>query len=77
MLQAIRNKGGIIKPTHLMYKANLAHRQLKDYLNDLENNQLVIIKKEKGKEKIMISDKGQEYLQKIKEMKKFENMFRF
>ena len=41
ILQAIRDKDGRIKPTHLMYKANLSHKSMKDYLTKLLKNNLV------------------------------------
>jgi predicted transcriptional regulator len=33
ILQAIQNKGGKIKPTHLIYKSNLSHKLLISYMD--------------------------------------------
>ncbi len=77
MLESIQNKGGEIKPTHLMYKANLAHRQLKSYLEELLEKHFIEKVQHKNNEYIIITDNGRQFIQKINEMKKFEDMFRF
>ncbi len=77
MLVSIQNKGGEIKPTHLMYKANLAHRQMRSYLEELVDKQFVETIRRKDNEYIIITDAGNQFVQKIDEMRKFEEMFRF
>ena len=41
ILEAIRDKGGTIKPTHLLYKSNLSHDSMKRYVSDLMEREMV------------------------------------
>lgn len=75
MLSAIQKKGGRIKPTHLMYKANLSHTQMNTYLDDLLDKSIVDKVKEEKYDYLIITDKGHEFITKIKEMKEFEDTF--
>lgn len=75
MLVSIQEKGGKIKPTHLMYKANLAHVQMKSYLEELLQKNLVKKLKDKGYEYIIITDDGLRFIEKISQMKVFEKTF--
>ena len=75
MLASIANKGGKIKPTHLMYNSNLSHTQMSSYLDDLIEKQLVQKVERNKYEYIGITDKGYEFMNKLKEMKEFERAF--
>ena len=75
MLSSIIDKGGKIKPTHLMYKSNLAHSQMMQYLNELIEKGLARKAKKEDYEFIEITEKGYQLVQKLKEIKEFENAF--
>lgn len=77
MLVAIQNKGGRIKPTHLMYKANLSHVQMNSYLEELIEKGFVekITEQKSGSSYLIINEKGHGFVQKLREMKAFEESF--
>ena len=75
MLSSIINKGGRIKPTHMMYKSNMSHIQMKSYLDDLVQKELVRKVKEGNYDYVIITDKGCEFVQKLKQMREFEKVF--
>ena len=75
MLSSIQKKGGEIKPTHLMYKANLSHKQMKKYLEELVERNFVKNEKKKNYDYLRITDKGNVFLAKLREMKEFEKTF--
>jgi predicted transcriptional regulator len=75
MLKITRDKGGKIKKTHLMYKANLSHKQMKLYLEELFKNKLLESKSIEMKELIYITKKGQNFSIKYTQIKEFERTF--
>jgi len=81
ILLAIQNKGGKIKPTHLMYKSNLSHKLLSNYLDELMEKEMVrieeeIMKKREAPQKtIIITDKGLNFLSEFRRMKEFTETF--
>jgi predicted transcriptional regulator len=75
MLSSIVNKGGNIKPTHLMYKSNLSHGQMQTYLEELITKEFIKKSERNHHDYLHITDKGYEFIQKLKEMKEFEKTF--
>jgi predicted transcriptional regulator len=75
ILEIIQDKGGNIKPTHLMYKANLSHSQMKAYLEELMKKGLV--RKEESEESInvIITKKGRDFFIQYRRMREFEHTF--
>lgn len=75
MLDSIQDKGGKIRQTHLMYKANLSHGQLKLYIDDLLKGELVKEIKNNNNTYLIITEKGCEFLGKFRQMREFEKAF--
>ena len=75
MLLSIQDSGGRIKPTRLMYRANLAHSQMKSYLDDLVEKNLIKQVKEGTYDYLIITDAGLKFVEKIRQMKEFEKTF--
>lgn len=75
ILEAIQRKGGKIKPTHLMYKANLSHKLMTSYLEELMSKELVLEITEKQYRYLTITDEGYKFLEKFKQMKDFKESF--
>lgn len=75
ILEAIRDRGGRIKPTHLLYKSNLSHDSMKRYLEELIEKRFVIEIEEKGGKLFTITDKGLKFLQQYQQIKEFTDSF--
>ncbi len=79
ILVAIMNKGGKIKPTHLLYKSNLSHEGMKKYISELKEKLMILEEpEEKGKgKKFVITDRGFKFLEDYKKVKEFTQSFGF
>ena len=75
MLAIVQERGGSIKPTHLMYKANLSHSQMKSYLEELMKRDMVKREESKKGTVIMITKSGRDFLFKYIQMREFEKTF--
>jgi predicted transcriptional regulator len=74
ILSVIRNKEGL-KPTHVMYKANLSHKLMDDYLNELLEKKFVTQKNNKKQKMYHITDKGIKYIEKYSVIIDFVDTF--
>lgn len=78
ILEAIRDKGGKIKPTHLLYKSNLSHDSMKRYVQELvERDMVQEIEEKKENKKYVITDKGLKFLTDYRQIKEFTDSFGF
>ena len=76
ILETVRDKGDKVKPTHIMYKANLSHQMLTDYTNDLLHKQLMELKVDKkGKRTFSLTEKGFNYLKDYKMFRGFVDSY--
>jgi predicted transcriptional regulator len=71
MLQIISGKEGM-KPTQIMYKANLSHQMLTEYMGEIIAKGFIIEKVDrKGRKTYGLTDKGYAFLRDYQLIKKF------
>lgn len=75
MLRSIQLKGGKIKPTHLLYKSNLSHTKMKEYLDELMHKQMVLEVIDKEQRLFAITDKGLDFLVEYQRIREFSDSF--
>lgn len=67
-------ENGEIKPTHILYKANLSHPRMKKYLALLIEKEF--IEEVKGKRVVYrITEKGEKFVSEIKKIEKLSDAF--
>lgn len=77
ILNAIQAKGGKIKPTHLLYKSNLSHGRMKQYVDELMSKGLLEEKDNKDKKLYILTDEGYKFISDYANVKKFMDSFGF
>lgn len=76
ILAAIRDKGGTIKPTHLLYKSNLSHQMMGEYINELKGKGFIVEEAGKKRSKTYnLTQKGYGYLAEYRTVVKFIENF--
>jgi len=75
ILLSIRERGGKIRPTHLLYKSNLAHNKMKSYLEELMEKGLIEEGEEKGKKYYCLTEEGIRFVDEYKKIREFVNSF--
>ncbi|MFH1591127.1 MAG: winged helix-turn-helix domain-containing protein [archaeon] len=64
ILLAVREKRGKVRPTHILYKSNLSHQSLTEYLRELLLKEFLIETEDvKGKKTYDLTDKGFKFLE--------------
>lgn len=76
ILYTMLEKRGRIKPTHLLYKANLSYSMMKKYLDELIEKEYVLETKTKENYNYLIlTDKGRDFFHELNKMKEFKDAF--
>lgn len=75
ILNAIKDKNGRIKPTHILYKANLSHQMMNEYLNELIIKGFIVEEASKKGKTYSLTNKGFDYLSKYNLMVDFVDSF--
>jgi predicted transcriptional regulator len=75
ILKVIKERNGKIKPTHVLYKSNLSHQMMDEYMKELLGKNFVLENNSKEGKTYSITLKGQEYLNKYKLIVDFTSSF--
>ncbi|MBW2992504.1 winged helix DNA-binding protein [Candidatus Woesearchaeota archaeon] len=75
ILKVIQDKNGNVKPTHILYKANLSHQMLEEYLTELISKGFIEENEDKKGKTYSLTDKGFNYIQKYKLISEFTDSF--
>ena len=75
ILRSIQSKEGKIKPTHLLYKSNLSHAKLKEYVSILLEKGMIEEQLVKGKKMVFMKDQGYKFLLEFERIKEFSDSF--
>jgi predicted transcriptional regulator len=75
ILRVIKDRDGKIKPTHILYKSNLSHQMMDEYLNELIEKKFVVEEKTHNSKTYSLTQKGQDYLSQYKLIVNFVGSF--
>lgn len=75
ILKAIHDKNNRIKPTHILYKSNLSHQMMEDYLKELISKEFVVLNSDATGKTYSLTQKGFDYLNKYKLIAEFTDSF--
>ncbi len=75
ILKAIHDKNNRIRPTHILYKSNLSHQMMEEYLEELMSKGFVIENVSAGSKTYSLTQKGFDYLAKYKMISEFTDSF--
>lgn len=75
ILRSIQNENSKIKPTHLLYKSNLSHAKLKEYISMLLEKGMIEEQMVKGKKMFFMKEQGHKFLLEFDRIKEFSDSF--
>ena len=75
ILKAIHDKNNRIRPTHILYKSNLSHQMMEEYLKELISKGFIVENREKTSKTYSLTQKGFDYLNKYRLIAEFTDSF--
>jgi predicted transcriptional regulator len=75
ILREIQKSNGKMKRTHIVYKANLTHMRLKEYMDFLIEKEFVAEETAGRETWFAITPKGSDFLRNINKLKKISDAF--
>jgi len=75
ILFSIQEKVGKIRPTHLLYKSNLAHNKMKTYLEELMGKGLIKETDYEGNKYYCLTEEGIRFVNEFRKIKEFVDSF--
>lgn len=75
ILKAIQDKNNKIRPTHILYKSNLSHQMMEEYLKELMAKGFVVENRHQDSKTYSLTQKGYDYINKYKLIADFTDSF--
>ena len=75
ILEVIKSRSGKVKPTHILYKSNLSHQMMEQYLLELKEKELIYESKIGNSKTYNITERGIQYLNQYKMISDFTQSF--
>jgi len=75
ILRLIQKRGGLVKPTHILYGANLSHARLTKHLTWLLGKNFIIEDMSSGHRLYRLTPKGKAFIDEFKKIEEFSDAF--
>jgi len=75
ILRAIKDHDGSIKPTHILYKSNLSHKMMAEYMKELTEKEFIVQTTHKGRKSYKLEQKGFDFINRYKSIVEFMDSF--
>jgi predicted transcriptional regulator len=75
ILRLIQKRGGLVKPTHILYGANLSHARLTKHLNWLLEKNFIMEDMSSGHKLYRLTPKGKAFIEEFRRIEEFSDAF--
>jgi len=75
ILRVIQEKNGRVKPTHILYKSNLSHQMMTEYMQDMISKGFIVESSWKNGKTYTLTQKGSQYLEEYRKIADFMSSF--